>query len=658
MSLSTPGVFNVLDDWYMGTGMVAGLTSAAVNNALVLQAIIYAAQNADASGCLNGPKLGATILFPGNDDVPPPVGPGPYPDDGAEYFIAVPSAMTTPFAVQVNCNWPLRFLGTGNVRLTMFDGGFGYGDMFSIDTGGGDNAGGITFEDLSLHYPTIDESESIPQYTAIHVPGTGNVRNLRIVRCVFWDCPIAVWLENCLQGSILQSTIYYHSNTGTGIWLGNGMNIGDSGLAKQIYVAGCLISNDSAHGAPPGGTGILIMGADQVRIVDSDVGGFSTAIAITPGPYGQNAVHVSFTNLGIYPGPALDSTLAGTAVLIQPQSTGVVIGSITFTNCRFDPGESNSVGTTGAGVTVDNNGSMIDTVRFVSCISTRWSGPGLLIQFTPSEESPKLQNVEVLGGMYAGNNLAYIEGALAYGILVTGGAVNGVRIVGASCVGEYRDITNHDSSDSPIQDIGIYVDSGASDIIIDGCDLRKNSDYGIVVNAASDVVISGCDLSNNGIQGVLVNEGASDVIIDACDVTNNGTNGIKVVATSGAVTGVYIRDCNASGYSSYNVAIYVDATGTYASTVEITNCAGYNDQGKVFTPAIVSGTTFYPYAFGYWGPIECYIANGSGSTISSITVDGTVIPPKSGSVLLVPGESASIAWTPTILPIGFVVIGK
>ena len=101
-----------------------------------------------------------------------------------------------------------------------------------------------------------------------------------------------------------------------------------------------------------------------------------------------------------------------------------------------------------------------------------------------------------------------IEGALAYGILVTGGAVNGVRIVGASCVGEYRDMYEPDSSDSPIQDIGIYVDSGASDIIIDGCDLRKNSDYGIVVNAASDVVISGCDLSNNAWRygaGVLVN---------------------------------------------------------------------------------------------------------------------------------------------------------
>ena len=107
------------------------------------------------------------------------------------------------------------------------------------------------------------------------------------------------------------------------------------------------IFNDVAHGAPPGGTGILIMGADQVRIVDSDVGGFSTAIAITPGPYGQNAVHISFTNLGLYPGPAPDhSTLAGTAVLIQPQTVtdgpSIVIGSITFTNCRFDPGESNS----------------------------------------------------------------------------------------------------------------------------------------------------------------------------------------------------------------------------------------------------------------------------------------------------------------------------
>ena len=73
--------------------------------------------------------------------------------------------------------------------------------------------------------------------------------------------------------------------------------------------------------------------------------------------------------------------------------------------------------------------------------------------------------------MYAGNNLQEV-GSQPYGILVTG-AVNGVRIVGASCVGEYRDMWNSGSSDSPIQQTGIYVDSGASDIIIDGCDVPE-----------------------------------------------------------------------------------------------------------------------------------------------------------------------------------------
>ena len=670
MSWSTPGIFNVLDIWNGGTfGMVAGVGLGAANaetNAAILQQIIWYAQNANASGCQSGPALAATILFPGNSDVPPPVGAGAT-DYGAVYEIAVPHGTGATAAVSVSCNWPLRFLGTGNVKLSMVENADGdLGDIFSIDTGGpGDNTGGITFEDLYFEYPTIDEGEGIPEYAAIHVPAAGTVENLRIVRCVFWDCPIGVWIENGLQCSILQSTIWYRANTGFGIWLGDGTTSGVS--AKQIYVAGCYIFNDVQHGAPPGGTGILIMGADQVRIVDSDVGGFSTCIAITPGPYGENAVHISFTNLGLYPGPAPEpnSTLAGTAVLIQPQTVtdgpSIVIGSITFTNCRFDPGESQTVpGTISAGVIVDNNGSMIDTVRFVSCISTRWSGPGLLIQFTTSDASPKLQNVEVLGGMYAGNNLQEV-GSQPYGILVTG-AVNGVRIVGASCVGEYRDMWNSGSSDSPIQQTGIYVDSGASDIIIDGCDVRKNGDYGIIVNAASDVVISGCDLSGNAVggsgAGVQVKAGATNVIIDSCDVTNNGTNGIQVVATSGAVTGVYIRNCNASGYSSYNVAIYVDATGTNAATVEVTNCAGYNDQGKVFTPVIISGATFYPYTFGYWGPVECYIANGTGAVISSITVDGTVIPLKSGSVLLVPGESASIVWTNPLFPIDLVVIGK
>ncbi|MGB8151525.1 MAG: hypothetical protein WCE97_10080, partial [Candidatus Cybelea sp.] len=91
MSWSTPGIFNVLDIWNGGTfGMVAGVGLGAANaetNAAILQQIIWYAQNANASGCQSGPALAATILFPGNSDVPPPVGAGAT-DYGAVYEIA------------------------------------------------------------------------------------------------------------------------------------------------------------------------------------------------------------------------------------------------------------------------------------------------------------------------------------------------------------------------------------------------------------------------------------------------------------------------------------------------------------------------------------------------------------------------------------------
>ena len=174
-----------------------------------LQQMIWYAQNANASGCQSGPALAVTILFPGNSDVPPPVGAGAT-DYGAVYEIAVPHGTGATAAVSVSCNSRLRFLGTGNVKLSMVENADGdLGDIFSIDAGGpGRDTGGITFEDLYFEYPTIDEGEGIPEYAAIHVPAAGTVENLRTVRCVFWDCPIGVWIENGLQCSILQSTIW------------------------------------------------------------------------------------------------------------------------------------------------------------------------------------------------------------------------------------------------------------------------------------------------------------------------------------------------------------------------------------------------------------------------------------------------------------------
>lgn len=167
--------------------------------------------------------------------------------------------------------------------------------------------------------------------------------------------------------------------------------------------------------------------------------------------------------------------------------------------------------------------------------------------------SGTLQNIEVLGGMYSGNNLG--SGSDPYGVAVYGPA-SAVRVIGVSCVGGYEFIQHDRKSASPQQDVGIYVGGGTTNVVIEGC-----------------------------------------------DVTGNATNGILVDGSTSAVTNIFIRDCNESGYSSYSTAIYVDGTGTNVSTVQITDCAGYNDQAPTLhSPAVVppTGTFLQYYVWLLW----------------------------------------------------------
>ncbi len=113
---SEPGIFNVVEDWVSVTGpyvgLLAGDPTKGAQNTQVLRGIIELAQAFTAAGkCPNSP-FGATILFPGHSVVPPP-GPGG-PDAGSVYHFQVPAGDTA--VVTINCNWPLRFLGTGNVN--------------------------------------------------------------------------------------------------------------------------------------------------------------------------------------------------------------------------------------------------------------------------------------------------------------------------------------------------------------------------------------------------------------------------------------------------------------------------------------------------------------------------------------------------------------
>jgi hypothetical protein len=170
--------------------MIANDPTKAEQNALVLQAIVNLAQTTD---CATNATYGSTILFPGRLNVPAE-GTNGHDPKGSTYFIAKPPALMLSAAVTIDCNWPLRFLGTGNVRLQMVADSLGdYGDIFDINTeNGNDNSGGVTFEDLTFGWQTIeDETSPPPLYAAIHAtPSTvqlsnGGGDNIRMIRCIF-----------------------------------------------------------------------------------------------------------------------------------------------------------------------------------------------------------------------------------------------------------------------------------------------------------------------------------------------------------------------------------------------------------------------------------------------------------------------------------------
>ena len=291
---SSPGIFNVLDKWYMGFPMIANDSSKAAQNTNVLQHIVWAAQNASMTGCNSGGalSLAATILFPGNDSVPLPVGSGT-PNDCATYYLAIPSSGLSPdAAIVINCNWPLRFLGTGNVKLAMVDAGFGFGDMFWLNNGAGDNIGGITFEELRFHYPAVTETTGIPNNCAIHSAPPSGVQNCRIVRCVFEDCPIGIWFEDALQCSIRDCTLKYTNNAGIAIKLGSGANSGDTTAAKEIFITDCVLNGGKithGGGAPYGSTALWIQASDHVRVTDVQIDSYQNGILIWP-KYGGSAI--------------------------------------------------------------------------------------------------------------------------------------------------------------------------------------------------------------------------------------------------------------------------------------------------------------------------------------------------------------------------------
>jgi Right handed beta helix region len=618
---SEPGVFNACDPWYdTGSGFVGLIPNSmpdAAQNTLVLQVIIDIAQ----AFIDQSQSYGATILIPGHDIVPGPVGPGG-PDHGSHYYFSIPD--TGQPVITIQDNWPIRFLGTGSTHLTMIpdaDGNFGH--FFSLQTSGtvivgdepiklGDHRGGMTFEDLYFTYPDTADGSG---YAAIYVTPAGTL-NLRVLRCVFLDCPIGVDIQQGLFSTITQCLFEYKHNSGVAISIGNTEPGMSGGFGKQVNILGNVFYSDHSniHAVQ---TALQVYGVDHLKVADCRIDSYNNGIMIQPGP-GRNAVHCTFANVAVFVGTDSDDNL-GSPLTIQPNPHNdagdtISVSQVSFTSCSFEMGQGATPASGVPGINIDASYGLVDNVRFVSCFSTQWPGPGLAINGAPGNAT----NIEVVGGFYSGNQYAD-EGNPSCGIYVATAA--GVRIIGSGCIGSYQVVTDGGNNNSLVQSYGIYLDSGAEDVVIDGCDIRLN-----------------------GIAGIKINGDVEEIIIDGCNLTDNVTNGIVIDAASTSVTNVFIRNCDVTGYSLYSVAIDVLTSGSNAHTVQVTDCAGYNDQGVGGTFSVSFNVSFHAYDRFYYGPATLYVPLNA--TTSNIKVGATNTGLTSGSFVLAPSVAAEIIGTP------------
>ncbi len=520
--LSGIGVYNVLDQCYCG-GMIPNSTTpaSAIQNACALQAAIDAAT-------LNG---GGTILIP-----------------TGEYYVAG-TIFIGEGASPPGTGVSLTIIGTsGNTTLIQTTSG----TFFDVNTQVGppnDNLGGVTFQDLLIEYAAAATSG-----TAVMLGDVVNAQNVRLFRVVFSDCPQAVCFVNTLQCSVLECTVTYLNKTATPA----AVQIGTpEQQAMETYISDCLLSNSNESPPGAGGIGLEVVRADQVRIDDLSIEGFQQGIVVDPS-VGQ-AVHLFFGGVRVVVRSDVDNVGAG--LLIVPQSA--LVAHLVCVGCSFEPDPTYGTSYSSGGIFITSEESgVIDQLRFVSCYSCRWPGPGMQIDAG--------SNVEVLGGYYSCNGiLPESPPSPQAGISIASGAEN-IRIVGAAC--------------------------------------------------------------NNSIEGE----------------PSSQEYGVSVVSQAAAIPNVQIRGCDLTG--NLSGAIYV----FNVNSLEVTNCAGYNDQAKVLATVLPGAAplTISNVVLGYFGPIAFYVAGGSSA---SIKIDGTLTGLTSGGFTLAPGESAILSWSS---PPSFLAVGK
>ena len=537
---SAPGIFNVLDN-----GMHAGTTGLgpAQSNALALQAAIDAAQASD------NPN-GAIVLVPSFslDSTGHP--------EYKDYQIACPPSQTSAVKIpNTGGATPILICGTGGgTGLTMLSGDGTI--LFDVESDS------VSFQDLTIHYDRTYTSGKGNAFSFSVASGSGPA-NCNLFRVAIFNCQYPVLLNGTQHARLLECYIDYGDDTLT---LTNSAAVQIVGGSDDTVISQSILGWHAGKQVASN-YGIFIDGVSNVKVSDTQVTGFGTAIQIQGSSSETAGVRVSACDLF---GPV------GSCAVINP-----TVSDICFMDCHFQAG-SNYVGTS-PGIAIGMSGgtnSEIDTVRLISCSLTGSSSMG------PSDTFGLRigvgQNIQIHGGYYSGNGatagIAIVGGATQiqiigtncigleyegghdspplyqlYGILVTNGT--GIQIIGVNCSGNGQadpsspgDGIHIDGTDATVSDVRI-IGAVCTGPVFGNTDIAQQR--GIFVNKAQGVLVKDCTLSGStaGSGYGLYLGAVTDVTVKACDLYGNVT-GLRIDTGS---TRVYVRDSNATGYRGTRV---------------------------------------------------------------------------------------------------------
>jgi parallel beta-helix repeat protein len=627
-TLSQPGIYNALDTAYAG-GMSPSY-SAALN-----QAALQAAVNAAISGG------GGIVLIPAEDDL--------IPQHHGAYQIQSTGGTGTAAVVIPSTAPPLLICGTGQGSTLLMENN---GDVFDI-TG----ANNIAFQDLTIIY----------DQTNVSAPFTGTAisymacQNCDLFRVDFTNCQQAVsFTENTagiantiaymLDCFVLYDTDY-PKQTCTGVQIAH---------AAETFITQCTFrSKILTANVESGQVGVSIGDSSYAHLLNLQIENFYTGIELGTGS--GTAKGSMFTNVRVATVAAVAGQGVPVCLSINPN-----VYDARFIGCHFQnpPSPPNPTGQNIVINPASSGNSSIDSVIFDSCTSKTSVDYGLQIVGG--------QNIQILGGIYSGNTTA--------GIAITGNAAD-VQIIGVNCLGPSEGETaqlygiyatagsdiqivasNCSGNGTSLNGVGIYLNGGSvvtniADVRITGsvCNAlaagvtTAEQQYGIYVAGASGVVIDSCYASNNTSYGLYLGV-VSNVTVSNCDLFGNSVIGLYI--NGGTTIGkqaqnVFVRSCNITGYSLANT---ISFNGNLTN-VQVTDCAGYNDQGHLLTSSPPSTSPFSGVTYGYHGPVTFYVVGAP----NAISINSNSTNLSLGTFTLGAGESASYGvGTPT----HFLMIGN